>query len=66
MKQENQKLRQMDVSQLMTEVDNLRRELLTLRLNAKTSHVKSYPSMKKALEKGIARALTHARQKVNN
>lgn len=62
MKQNNQ-FNEMSLHELQGKVDELRRELFTLRLNAATEHIKSFPSMQRKLRHDIARALTIARQK---
>jgi len=58
-------LSSMDVQGLEVRIDELRRELFKLRLNEATSPTKSFPSIKNALKKDIARALTMLRQKVS-
>jgi ribosomal protein L29 len=49
--------------QLEVKVEELRRELLHLRLRAATSQIASYPSDKVKLERSIACVLTVLRQK---
>jgi ribosomal protein L29 len=56
-------LKQMSRGQLEVKLDELRRELLTLRLQAATSPVKAWPSTKRALRRSIACGLTFLRQK---
>jgi len=53
----------MDVQQLELQVEELRRELFKIRLDAATSHVKSFPSEKRRLKRSIAHGLTVLRQK---
>lgn len=52
-----QELKGMSESELREKVDNFRRELFGLRLNASTSHIKDYSQFKK-LRKNVARGLT--------
>ena len=56
-------LRAVPVTELDIVVEGLRRDLFVLRLNAKTSHVKSFASEQKKLKKTIACALTIARER---
>lgn len=51
----------LDKVQVAGKVEELRRELFQLRLNAATTHNKSFPTQQKALKKAIARALTKLR-----
>lgn len=55
-------LHEMSVEQLTERVENLRRELFSLRLTAVTSHVKDISQFRK-LKKEIARTLTVLHQK---
>lgn len=48
--------------ELKEKLENLRREIFSLKLNASTTHVKDYSLFKK-LRKDIARGLTALRQK---
>lgn len=57
-----QEFKQLDSKQLQEKLENLRRELFSIRLNAKTSHVKDYSQFKQ-LRKDIARVLTFMKQK---
>ena len=56
-------LRAMDANKLGVKVDELRRELFQLRLNAATSPSKSFAAIKTKLRKDIARTLTVLQQK---
>ncbi len=56
-------LKTMDVQSLALKLDDLRRELFSIRLQAATSTIKDKMQFKK-LRKDIARALTYLRQKV--
>lgn len=51
----------LDGAQLVHKIEELRRELFQLRLNAATTHNKSFPAQQWALKKAIARALTKLR-----
>jgi ribosomal protein L29 len=53
---------QADIGALSAKLNDLRRELFTLRLNAATAHVKDYSQYKK-LRRDVARVLTYLRQK---
>lgn len=57
-----EELRGLNEKELETKVEEWRRELFGLRLNASTSHVKNY-SRFSALRKNIARGLTLLTQK---
>jgi len=59
----NDELKQLDSKQLQEKLDQLRRGLFSLRLNAQTAHVKDYSLFQK-LKKDIARVLTavHAKE----
>ena len=59
----NNELRVLAPEQLMVKIDELRRDLLELRLKSATSHVKSFPSDQQRLKRTIAQVLTHVRQK---
>ncbi len=56
-------IKAMDVKKLHVRVDELRRELFQLRLNAATSPSKSFAAIKNKLKKDIARTLTVLQQK---
>ncbi len=60
--QEKQNLQQMGVSDLKEQLENSRRELFNVRLNASAAHVKDYSQFKK-LRRSIARILTLIQQK---
>ena len=62
MNQSNNELKPMTPQQLELKIEELRRELFKLRLNAATAHVKSFPSQQRELRRAIARTLTHLRQ----
>ncbi|HRN77688.1 MAG TPA: 50S ribosomal protein L29 [Candidatus Dependentiae bacterium] len=55
-------LNQLNVGDLKIKLDQLRRELFTLRLNSSTAHVKDYSQFIK-LRRTIARVLTQLRAK---
>jgi ribosomal protein L29 len=57
-----EELKQLNQQELITRVDALRRELFSLTLNSKTSHVKDNSQFKK-IRKNLARALTYLGQK---
>lgn len=59
----NNELRAWTPEQLHAKLDELRRDLLELRLKVATTHVKSYPSDRRNLKQAIAQVLTHVRQK---
>jgi len=61
-KQAKNELKALSELELISKVDDLRRELFSLRLHSKTSPV-SNPTMFKKLRKDIARTLTVLRQK---
>lgn len=63
MKTKRDELKAMDKQKLELRVDELRRELFKLRLNAATSPSKSFASIKTSLRKDIARTLTMLQQK---
>jgi ribosomal protein L29 len=54
----------MDVSQLVRTVDELRRELFQIRLKSATSHAVQAGTNMRFLRKSIARGLTFLHQKV--
>jgi len=56
-------LRAMDANKLGVKVDELRRELFQLRLNAATAPSKSFAAIKTKLRKDIARTLTVLQEK---
>jgi ribosomal protein L29 len=62
MKKLHNELKQMSLEQLELKLEELRRELFKLRLNAATSHVKSFSSTKTTLRRAIACALTRIRE----
>lgn len=66
MKRSNLKeeLRRIGVSELQTKLDEYRRELFSLRLNASTAHVKDYSQFKK-LRSNIALVKTLLKQAVS-
>jgi ribosomal protein L29 len=57
-----EELKQLNQQELLTRVDALRRELFSLTLNSKTSHVKDNSQFKK-IRRNLARALTYLGQK---
>ncbi len=57
-----QEFRDMKIEELQQQVEDLRRALFSLRLNATTSHVKDCSQFKK-LRHAIARGLTVLREK---
>ena len=57
MNKESKGLRDLTIQELHDKTEGLRRELFSLRLQGRTSHVKDNSQYKK-LRKGIARALT--------
>ena len=63
MKNNMSELKAMDAKKLQVKVDELRRELFQLRLNAATSPSKSFSAIKNKLKKDIARTLTVLQQK---
>jgi len=63
MKIKNNDLRALNVQELQLKADELKRELLKLRLNAATTHVKAFSSVKQQLRKDIARLLTVLHEK---
>ena len=52
----------LDLSGLTGKLNELRRELFSLKLNTSTTHVKDYSQLKK-IKKNIARVLTQISQK---
>ncbi len=58
----NDEFKHMDAKQLREKLEQLRGHLFTLKLNAKTSHVKNYADFK-LLRGNIARVLTFVREK---
>ncbi len=54
-------LKKMDTQQLREKLEQLRGQLFTLKLNAKTSHVKNHAEFKQ-LKQNIARVLTFMKQ----
>lgn len=59
--QEKQKLQHMNMADLKEHLENTRRELFNVRLNAVSAHVKDYSQFKK-LRASIARTLTLIQQ----
>lgn len=57
-----EELKKLDSKQLQEKLENLRRELFSVRLNAQTSHVKDNSQFKQ-FRKDIARVLTFMKQK---
>lgn len=57
-----QELEQMGSADLQAKLDNVRRELFSLRLNASTAHIKDYSLFRK-LRKDVARILTVLNEK---
>ncbi len=62
MNKQNNEFKTMTPAQLSSKIEELRGQLFTLRLNATTTHVKSFASDKSKLKKALAQALTFARQ----
>lgn len=62
MNKENTEFKSMTVDQLKETVVSLRQQLLGLKLNAATAHIKDYSQFNK-LKKNIARALTCLNEK---
>jgi large subunit ribosomal protein L29 len=62
MNKEKQELKSLDTNGLLARVEEYKRALFSLRLNATTAHVKDYSQFKK-MRKSLARALTYLRQK---
>ena len=60
----NNEFKVMTLQEAVIKVEELRRELFTLRLNAVTTPVKSFPSQQRQLKRSIARGLTHVRDKI--
>lgn len=63
MKQYKDEFAHLDPQQLALKVDELRRELLTLRLQVATAPAKDFPSRKRTLRRSIACGLTLLQQK---
>lgn len=59
----NNDIRALSLEQLMIKADELRRDLLELRLKSATTHVKSFSSDQRKLKQSVAQVLTHIRQK---
>lgn len=57
-----EELKGMDAQGLIVKVEEYKRELFTLRLNATTAHIKDYSQFKK-VRKNLAQAMTFLRQK---
>jgi ribosomal protein L29 len=64
-KQLKGELRNLAPQQLAAKIEEMRRELFALRLNAARGHVKSFPSTQKTLKRSIACGLTLLRQKLS-
>lgn len=62
MNKEKVELKDMTADQLLEKVELLRQELLGLRLNSSTAHIKNYSQFSK-IRKNIARALTYLNQR---
>jgi ribosomal protein L29 len=62
MNKEKVEFKEMSADQLKEKVELFRQELLGLKLNAATTHVKNYSQFSK-IKKNIARALTYLNQK---
>lgn len=60
MSKAQEEFKNLSVNEIQEQVDGLRRELFSLRINAATQHVKDYSRFKK-LRKSIARGLTELR-----
>jgi ribosomal protein L29 len=58
-------IKEMSIDQLKEKVELLRQELLGLKLNASTAHIKDNSQFKKTRKK-IALALTYLNQKIKN
>lgn len=65
MKRALDELKAMERSKLESRAEELRKELLKLRLNQVTSPSKSFASVKQKLKREIAQALTVLRQKID-
>jgi len=65
MKNKQNELHAMTPTKLEMRVEELRREMLKLRLNSITAPSKSFASIKNQLKKDIARALTVLQQKTS-
>lgn len=64
MKKYTAEMKQLKREELETLCDGLQRQLFELRLQLATQHMPSYPSMKRKLQKDIARAQTFLQQKI--
>lgn len=62
MNKEKVEFKEMSIDQLREKVELLRQELLGLKLNASTTHIKNYSQFSK-IKKNIARVLTYLNQK---
>jgi len=62
---EKDQIKAMDVKELQKKIEDTRKELFSIRLNAATTHIKDYSQFKK-LRKSIARALTCLTQKFSS
>jgi ribosomal protein L29 len=62
MKQEKETLNHLGEQELKAKLDEYRRALFMLKLDAQSAHVKDYSQFSK-LRKSCARVLTHMRQK---
>lgn len=63
MSKHNESMRSLPVEQLVEKIENMRRELFSLKLNSLTTHIKDYSQFKK-LRRDIARATTILREYV--
>ncbi len=61
MNKEKDEFKKLNTDQLKEKIENLRRDLFSLKLTTATSHVKDYSQFKK-LKKNLARALTYLNQ----
>jgi len=59
---QRQELKELSKENLQEKVNELRKKLFALKLNAATAHIKDY-SQFKHLKRAIARALTYLKQK---
>lgn len=63
MRIDREELKSLTVDQLKERIEEQRREQLSLKLNALTTHIKDYSQFKK-VRKNIARLLTYLNQKM--
>lgn len=64
MNKTKEELKNLNVQQLKDKIEELRREMFTLKLDKSVKHIKDYSQYKK-LRKAIAQALTYLAQKSN-